>query len=112
MSAGNDLARLDGISRFLAEFGPEFEDATRNRIRAEYDFKKAEAAKLLVAVGPNASAREAWAVDQLVKEGWFDARAVAEATHRAMEARFRVLEAEKSALQTKLKVEIVELGGG
>ena len=112
MSAGNDLERLSAIQHFLADFGREFAEATRERVKAEYDFKKAEAAKLLVAVGPNASSREAWAVDQLVKEGWFDARAVAEAKHRAMEARFRVVEAEKSALQTKLKVEIVELGGG
>lgn len=112
MSAGRDLGRLAAIADELAVFGPAFEQVVHDAIKAEYAYRKAEAGALLVARGKNAAERQADAVMSLVNDGWFDARAVAEAKRRGMEARFRVWESEKSALQTKLKVEVVELGGG
>lgn len=112
MSAGQDLQRLEEISRELAQFGREYAQATHKAVQARRNFKKAEAAALLVAHGKSAAERQAAAVEQLVQEGWFDADAVADATRSAMEARFRVLQLEVSALQTKLRVERVELGAG
>ena len=110
--AGMDLARLAEIARDLEGFGKAYEDVIHQAIVAEFNYRKAEAGALLVARGKNAAERQAHAVQSLVNDGWFDARAVAEAKRRAFEGRFRVWQSEISALQTKLKVERVELGVG
>lgn len=111
-SAAGDMARLDEIRRELGQFGPEYGEASGEYVRRKYDYKKAEAAALLVATGPNAGAREAMAVQQLVNEGWFDALAVAEAKKEAMDAVFKVLNAEMMAIQSRLKVDKAIMGGG
>lgn len=106
------MARLDEIRRALGQFGPEYGEANQDYVAKKYAYQKAEAAKLLVAVGPNAAAREAWAISELVSEGWFDALAVAEAKKAAMDAVFRVLNAEMMAIQSRLKVDKAIMGGG